>query len=176
MNYTEPIKSREVVQKLLRVAKSTDKRTYMMLRLQLAGALRISDVLQLRVQDWDARTITLTEQKTGKKKTFELSQKLADEVAEYVAEHNIIEYILPSRKGGAISRVQAYRLYQRLGNLLGISLSTHTIRKTTAYHLYERTNDISLVMKLLNHSSEAVTLRYLGIADKHVYSVVQDLF
>lgn len=43
-------------------------------------------------------------------------------------------------------------------------LGTHTMRKTGAYRVYEQTDhNIALVMKLLNHSSEQMTLAYLGL-------------
>ena len=53
----------------------------------------------------------------------------------------------------------------RVGDLLGINyLGTHTMRKTGAYRVYTQSNyNIGLVMNLLNHSSEAMTLTYLGL-------------
>ena len=53
----------------------------------------------------------------------------------------------------------------RVGDLLGINyLGTHTMRKTGAYRVYTQSNyNIGLVMHLLNHSSEAMTLTYLGL-------------
>lgn len=53
----------------------------------------------------------------------------------------------------------------KVGDLLGINyLGTHTMRKTGAYRVYVQSNyNIGLVMGLLNHSSEAMTLRYLGL-------------
>ena len=54
---------------------------------------------------------------------------------------------------------------KRSGPLLGINyLGTHTMRKTGAYRVYTQSNyNIGLVMHLLNHSSEAMTLTYLGL-------------
>ena len=37
------------------------------------------------------------------------------------------------------------------------------MRKTLAYFIYKSTNNISLVMKMLNHQNPSVTLRYIGI-------------
>ncbi|MFU0770573.1 MAG: Integrase [Limosilactobacillus fermentum] len=53
----------------------------------------------------------------------------------------------------------------KVGDLLGLNyLGTHTMRKTGAYRVYVQSNyNIGLVMKLLNHSSEAMTLTYLGL-------------
>ena len=56
----------------------------------------------------------------------------------------------------------------KTGELLNIPyLGTHTMRKTGAYRVYVQSNyNIGLVMKLLRHSSEAVTLNYLGLDQK----------
>ena len=55
----------------------------------------------------------------------------------------------------------------RVGDLLSINyhyLGTHTMRKTGAYRVYTQSNyNIGLVIHLLNHSSEAMTLTYLGL-------------
>lgn len=53
----------------------------------------------------------------------------------------------------------------KVSDLLGINyLGTHTMCKTGAYHVYMQSNyNIGLVMQLLNHSSEAMTLAYLGL-------------
>ena len=52
-----------------------------------------------------------------------------------------------------------------LVSLLDINyLGTHTMRKTGAYRVYTLSNyNISLVIHLLNHSSESMTLTYLGL-------------
>ncbi len=56
-------------------------------------------------------------------------------------------------------------LCTKLARLLDINyLGTHTMRKTGAYRVYVQSNyNIGLVMSLLNHSSEAMTLKYLGL-------------
>ena len=53
----------------------------------------------------------------------------------------------------------------KVGDLLGVNyLVTHTMRKTGAYRVYTQSNyNIGLVIKLLNHSSEGMTLAYLGL-------------
>ncbi|EFQ48412.1 MAG: tyrosine-type recombinase/integrase [Lactobacillus iners] len=58
-----------------------------------------------------------------------------------------------------------WKIMNDVGHLLNIDyLGTHTMRKTGAYRVYQQTNhNIGLVMKLLNHSSEAMTLAYLGL-------------
>ncbi|RVU70394.1 MULTISPECIES: tyrosine-type recombinase/integrase [Lactobacillus] len=64
-----------------------------------------------------------------------------------------------------IGRKQYWQIMKKVGVNLHLDyLGTHTMRKTGAYRVYEQTNhNIALVMQLLNHSSEQMTLRYLGL-------------
>lgn len=53
------------------------------------------------------------------------------------------------------------------------SIGTHSFRKMFATKCYEASgNDIELVRRLLQHSSVAVTRRYIGISDEKVESVL----
>lgn len=53
----------------------------------------------------------------------------------------------------------------KTGDLLGINyLETHSMRNTGAYRVYTQAHyNIGLVMSLLSHTSEAITLKYLGL-------------
>lgn len=64
-----------------------------------------------------------------------------------------------------LTEKQFYKIMAKTGDLLGINyLGTHTMRKTGAYRVYVQSNyNIGLVMHLLNHSSEAMALAYLGL-------------
>ena len=43
------------------------------------------------------------------------------------------------------------------------NVGTHTMRKTFGYRIYQATNNLATVQKLLNHSNSGHTLRYIGI-------------
>ena len=77
------------------------------------------------------------------------------------------EWLFPSSQypDQHVSIKQFYKVIRHVGDLLGIDyLGTHTMRKTGAYRVYIQSNyDIALVMELLNHSSQKMTLRYLGL-------------
>ena len=77
------------------------------------------------------------------------------------------DWLFPSIKhpDRHITEKQFYKIMAKSGDLLGINyLGTHTMRKTGAYRVYTQTHyNIVLVMSLLNHSSEAMTLKYLGL-------------
>ena len=46
---------------------------------------------------------------------------------------------------------------------INIHIGTHSLRKTFGYHHYKKFGNLPLLQKILNHSSSAVTLRYIGL-------------
>ncbi|WP_342668518.1 tyrosine-type recombinase/integrase [Cytobacillus solani] len=42
-------------------------------------------------------------------------------------------------------------------------IGTHTLRKTFGYHFYQKYKDVAVLQQIFNHSSPAVTMRYIGI-------------
>nr|WP_231690017.1 tyrosine-type recombinase/integrase [Cytobacillus solani] len=42
-------------------------------------------------------------------------------------------------------------------------MGTHTLRKTFGYHFYQKYKDVAVLQQIFNHSSPAVTMRYIGI-------------
>jgi integrase len=63
------------------------------------------------------------------------------------------------------------------GEAVGLErVGTHSLRKTFGYHVYKRTGgNLGLVQKLLNHSSSADTLRYIGIDREQMDNTYLDL-
>jgi len=179
---TQPITNQKMLKKLFEHLKNKSNRNYLIFKLQLKTASRISDILKLNFEDIDTKNgkITIKEKKTGKTKNFiELDKKTLEELKQYLKQNNINSGLLfrSRKKGGIISRIQAYRILKKISNILNLAnVGTHTIRKTTAFFLYENTKNISLVMKLLNHSSEATTLLYLGITQNKINKNLQVLF
>lgn len=149
-------------------------------------ALRIGDLLSLSLGDvLDERgkildAIEMKEQKTGKMKKFPLNKSIKDALLGYLKARegaDQSEPLFPSRKGGALSRWQARRILSSAGNAVGVSrIGTHSLRKTFGYHVYQKTGgNLGLVQKLLNHSSSADTLRYIGIDREQMDNTYLDL-
>ncbi|KIU21441.1 Site-specific recombinase XerD [Weissella cibaria] len=107
---------------------------------------------------------------TGKANTLYLKPVQQDllHYQDWVVQENInSEWLFPStaHPDCHITEKQFYKVTAHVGDLLDINyLGTHTMRKTGAYRVYTQSNyNISLVMHLLNHSSESMTLTYLGL-------------
>ena len=152
------------------------RRNYTIFQVGKATLLRVSDVLALRrkeIFNGDGtikRNAYIRNKRTDKPNTLYLkpvNQDLIDYL-QWLNENKIqSDWLFPSIKhpDRHITEKQFYKIMAKTGDLLGINyLGTHTMRKTGAYRVYTQTNyNIGLVMSLLNHSSEAMTLKYLGL-------------
>ena len=152
------------------------RRNYTIFQVGKATLLRVSDVLALRSNEIFAddgiikKNAYIRDKKTDKPNTLYLkpvNQDLIDYL-QWLNENKIqSDWLFPSIKhpDRHITEKQFYKIMAKTGDLLGINyLGTHTMRKTGAYRVYTQTHyNIGLVMSLLNHSSEAMTLKYLGL-------------
>lgn len=136
------------------------------LEVSLYTGLRISDVLNLRTAKLASR-MTVRELKTGKSRRVYLPVELLDRMRGLAGKVFVFEnrrdYARPRTRQAVYKDVKraakAFRMPARL------QLSPHTARKIFAVTEYQRGHDLRRVQKLLNHSSEAVTMIY-AMADR----------
>lgn len=156
-------------------------RNYTIFQVGKATLLRVSDVLRLKQSDvFDdngevKRHAFIKDKKTGKQNTLYLRPVMNDltNYKNWLVQKNYYQqtpWLFPSTRNPQkhIDERNYYDIMFKTGKLLNIPyLGTHTMRKTGAYMVYVQSNyNIGLVMKLLKHSSEAVTLAYLGLDQK----------
>lgn len=173
---TEPIRDKKQLKALSDYYLEKGQiRNYTLIVMGVYTALRISDLLRLRWSDvYDEerqrfRThITITEKKTGKNKTIALNKQVLSALR-LCFPHRRSEFIFASNRkdGRAISRIQAWRIIHAAVVAVGVDgkVSCHSLRKTWGYHAWS-SGDVSpvVIMEIYNHSSYAVTKRYLGVA------------
>jgi integrase len=182
----EPIRDRDKIEIIYRYLNQKDPKYGLLFKFGLNTGLRISDILPLKVEDVLAHGgefqeyLVLKEQKTGKEKKIKVNESLRKEIRSYVKAYNIPYhgFLFPSRKGSHIGRVQAYRVFQEAASINDIqNFGTHSLRKTWGYWTYKESRyNIGLIMEALNHSSQKITLRYIGVNQDQkdeLYSLVQ---
>ena len=180
MNLVQPIREKENIEAMKRALLNSGYRDYMLFVMGINTGLRISDLLQLQVADVKDKThVTITEGKTDKTKRFFLNPQLRDEIANYIRGRDDHEYLFQSQKGEnrPISRVQAYRILNKAAQEVGLDeVGTHTMRKTFGYWHYKEFGDVADLQQLFNHSSQSVTLRYIGIAQEDTDKRLENFF
>lgn len=153
------------------------------LTLEANLGIRISDVLSLRlaniIRDGDRWRLDIIEQKTGKQRTFTVPEKIYSYIMQYCYDNNIGKTDLIFHKTNnpnvPITERAVQKQLKLVCDYLGYEgISTHSFRKFFATEIY-RNNDfnIALVQQLLQHSSPAVTQRYIGIDSKTIETALE---
>jgi integrase len=136
--------------------------------------MRISDLLRLRWDDvYDfvnhriRSSVTITEKKTRKVKIFALNKDAVRALTLFAVQgiRKGTFLIENPKTKKAISRIQAYRLIRAAAESLQFQtrVSCHSLRKTFGYHAWKSGISPAIIMEIYNHSSLAVTRRYLGV-------------
>jgi len=182
----EPIRNKVKIRQMYYYLNGKDEKYGLLFKFGLNTGLRISDILPVKVRDVYATSdrfrehFILKEKKTGKEKKIKLNEALKKEIENYMKTRNLTQedYLFPSRKGGHIGRIQGYRILREAANAVCIeNFGTHSLRKTWGYWTYKMSRyNIGLIMDTFNHSSQRITLRYIGVNQDQkdeLYSLVQ---
>lgn len=141
---------------------------------------RISDILALRwVQILDVDEFTIIEHKTKKKRTIRVNPQLRAHIRDCYGQINPVGVNAPI----LVSQKKTVYSIQRINDILKEikakyklkvnNFSCHSLRKTFGRQVYNMNSDnaeLALVklMELFNHSSVAITKRYLGLRQEEI--------
>ena len=179
MNIVEPIRDFEKIKEIYYYMKKTSDRDALMFLFGVYTGLRISDMLPFKVKDCMQKYYNIRERKTGKQRTYNWNPQLYRELKKYIEGKEAEEYLFKSRKGQnrPITRNRAYTIIRTACNACGVyNVGTHTLRKTFGLFLYQQSKkNIGMIMDVLNHSSESITLRYIGINQEENNSAIKKL-
>ena len=170
----DAIRGKEEIEKMKEFFRQRGAEYELLFIIGINTALRIGDLLSLsvgNVMDENGnivRVVILKEKKTGKTKRCPVNESIRKALAGYFSDTGgrvPTDPLFISRKGGALSRSQVWRVMKAAGKSVGLTnIGTHSLRKTFGYHVYKKSDsDIGLVQKLLNHSVSGATLRYIGV-------------
>ncbi len=167
----EPIKNRKDIEKIEQYLKLHNKRDYVIWVLGMNSGLRVSDIVGLNVSDVVNKThITIVEKKTRKLKSFYINDKLKRVLKDFTNGKNLEEPLFLGKQGKRLDRSQVYRFIVRACKENGITahVSTHTMRKSFGYHHYQKFKDPIVLQKIFNHSSQRITLMYIGVEQDEI--------
>ncbi|MEC0089884.1 tyrosine-type recombinase/integrase [Paenibacillus macquariensis] len=176
----QPIRSKKEIDDMKWSLKRwCSERDYILFFIGINTGLRCGDILKLKTADilrMNKRELKIKEGKTAKVRTIDFNN-IYDEVKAYAQTVNS-EWLFPSRKGEEpITVTQAYRQLNKSADMVGLeSVGTHTMRKTFGYHYYSRTKNIAMLQTILNHSTPAITLKYIGYNDKEISDSLKDFY
>lgn len=110
-----------------------------------------------------------------------VKKAIADYLKDYPIE-NINEYLFKSRKGnGHLTEIALGKIIKDTAERAGIerNINSHSLRKTFGRFIYHNSEDkeksIVMLMTIFNHSSVAITKKYIGLMDDEIESVFNEL-
>ena len=164
MVVVEPIRNRDDVQLMIEwltlhsAVKASDRQRNLMLFLSGVNlGFRIGDIVKLKVKHVKGWHVQIVDEKMPK--------KFKNAMRQYIKDKKDEDFLFPSRNGKHqhIKPNTAYKIIKRAAEEVGLeNIATHSMRKTFGLFMYEQTKDVALIMDLLNHSSQSISLRYIG--------------
>ena len=175
MNPTEAVKTRDEISTVSLLLQKYGGDLYRDIwKVGINVSLRISDLLSIQYCDLDLenRRLRLREMKTSKNKEIRLNDTVIKIVQKRRKEFPDDKYLFQVHSnratGKPVSRQMVARKFKEVGETLNIALSTHSMRKTRGFAMFNDGKPIEMISKVLNHSSPSVTMSYLGITKDEV--------
>jgi len=176
----DPIRADKDIKKVKRLLKD-NTRDLFIFTMGINNGLRISDLLKLKVGDVrdlkPGQTLKVKETKTGKMNILMINKSVHKVLKQYLEEVNPSDedYLFQSRNGNnkPLTRETVNKMIKEWTKSLKGNYGTHSLRKTFGY--IQRTKygvSFEVLCKRFGHSSPAITMRYLGIDDKEVASIL----
>jgi integrase len=145
-------------------------------------ALRISDLLTVKFLDIDKerRELVVIESKTQKSRVIRLNDTAMNIVEDRKQRFPDNEFLFQSHSNRAKSlnkpfdRSTVARRFKEVGEIVGIKLGTHSLRKTRGYMMHNAGVSIEQICRVLNHSSPAITMAYIGLTKEQTLQTYDD--
>jgi site-specific recombinase XerD len=144
------------------------------------AGLRISDILELKHEDLQHESISLIESKTNKKRVIRLNDNIKNAYTlfkEKCSENT--GHVFTSNQNTVFSSQYVNRKLKEIFGSKNLAVSTHSLRKTFGRQVWinngESDKALLYLSELFNHSSPAITKRYLGIRQEELDDIYMSL-
>ena len=189
MRGKRPLSERQV--KSLRKLVEGNELHELLLNLSVDLMLRGGDLLRLRVSDVLTESgtvkseVKIKQQKTKKTTlSIPLSKNSINVIKKYIVGREMDDFVFRSQFSHFTKKPLSIFQYSRIvkkwmGEHLGLddvsSFSTHSLRKTKSSVIYQKTQSVEIVRRLLDQSSVTATSAYLGIEDSDALEVARTI-
>jgi len=154
-----------------------------MVELLYASGLRVSELLDLKVEDLYLSMSFIKCQGKGEKERLVPIGEIATESLNLYLEYSrpkLVkkpnQYLFLNRFGESMSRQGFWKLLKKQAQIAGITkpLSPHKLRHSFATHLIENGADLRFVQEMLGHSDISTTQIYTHISKQHLRKVIEE--
>lgn len=149
-----------------------------MLELMYATGLRVSELINVKIQDFDFTMATIrTLGKGSKERVIPIGEYAMTAILIYYQEYRDElcrkgqrEYLFLNNHGDRMTRVGFFKMLKKLAKEKGIQteFSPHTLRHSFATHLLDYGADLRSIQELLGHSSISTTQIYTHVSKEKI--------
>jgi len=171
----KPLKLKEIWMIRVQLHMAGDTRGLALFNLAIDSKLRGCDLVKLKVSDVAhgdraMNRATVMQQKTHQPVQFEITEETREAVEAWITKAKLRagDYLFPSRAKASphLTTRQYARIVHQWIDGLGLdpaNYGTHSLRRTKASLIYQRTKNLRAVQLLLGHTKLESTVRYLGV-------------
>lgn len=169
--------NKEDIKKLFEV--TTNTKHNIMLKLCYGMGLRVSEIVNIKIEDIDSKNMQVfIERAKGKKDRYvNLPETILNQLRDYFKEYRPKVFLFEGQYGGQYSSRSVQSVFKNALKKAGINkrVGIHSLRHSFATHLLENGTDISHIQQLLGHSNIKTTLIYTHVSRKDLKKVKSPL-
>jgi integrase/recombinase XerD len=151
----------------------------LMLQLMYSSGLRVSEIVNLHVQDINLYNFTLFVRggKGHQDRMTIFSEKIKTSLLHRMGTRPPTEYLFITQRGGKYTTRAVQKVFEQAIARSGIQkkASCHTLRHCFATHLLEAGTDIRYIQNLLGHASITTTNIYTKVRNPHLFQIKSPL-
>lgn len=162
----------------IRLTKPVDYRNKAILEVMYATGARISEVINLELNQIDFEECIIRVVGKGKKERIIPLDDVAIEVLDnyinnyrpFLIKNETCNYVFLNKNGEKISRQMIFKILKNLANKAGITkeISPHTLRHSFASNLLNNGADLRVIQELLGHENLETTEIYSHLQNKKI--------
>ena len=162
----------------IRLTKPVDYRNKAILEVMYATGARISEVINLEVNQIDFEECIIRVVGKGKKEriiplddvTIEALDNYINNYRPFLIKNETCNYVFLNKNGEKISRQMIFKILKNLANKAGIikEISPHTLRHSFASNLLNNGADLRVIQELLGHENLETTEIYSHLQNKKI--------
>ncbi len=164
-----------------KLALAIEKRDRAMLEVFYAGALRVAEIVQAKLEDLKLQTgYLLVRGKGDKERIVPLGRSAQEALTEYLEEARGVllgrkssPYLFLARGAHRLTRQRVWQMVKYASASAGRKASPHMLRHSCATHMVENGADLRTVQTILGHADISTTQVYTHLALDRLKTVYQ---